>query len=56
MIENEIFWRLGECQTYSKWQTIGGHPSRCIEGKRLAGPASPLRGAVSKAAGCGNLE
>jgi hypothetical protein len=23
MIENEIVWRLGECQAYSKWQTIG---------------------------------
>jgi hypothetical protein len=49
MIENEIFGGLVSAKPLANGRRLAGHPSHCIAGKSLAGPASPLRRAFSKA-------
>jgi hypothetical protein len=58
MIENGIVWRRGECQTSSKWQTIG-RPSLALHRRQESCRAgSPITRCIleSLTAGSGNLD
>jgi hypothetical protein len=49
MIENGIFGGVVSAKPLANGRRLASHPSHCIEGKSLAGPAPPLRGTFSTA-------